>query len=193
MTSAPSFMLVLSFALGAATTWMLTRQRNRPSSSRQVVLLPAAERIERLKQLVPSLLATVGDETDIVAIQSTIACMLWDTLIQTNWCGFYRVCGPDLLKVGPYQGSLGCLRIHFSRGVCGAACTTRQVQLVPNVHDFPGHIACDGATQSELVIPVVNARNELIAVLDMDSTEVNGFCWEEAQLLQQLLNQVFCK
>ena len=149
-------------------------------------LLPEADRVARLREALPQIEAVVEDETDDVALQATLACLLWETLPQTNWCGFYRRVGDRMLAVGPYQGSLGCLRIPFERGVCGAAASTLQTQLVPDVHAFPGHIACDGATQSELVIPLV-ARGQLRAVLDLDCTHRDGFSPREKELLEAFL------
>lgn len=92
------------------------------------------------------------------------------------WTGFYRVVEPGaLLRVGPYQGSLGCLDITFGRGVCGTAAAERRTIVVPDVHEFPGHITCDPRSRSEIVVPVLNADGELIAVLDIDSSEPDGF------------------
>ena len=95
-----------------------------------------------------------------------------------------------MLAVGPYQGSMGCLRIDFARGVCGACARTRSVQLVPDVHAFPGHIACDDVTRSELVVPVVSG-GVLRAVLDLDSPHPSGFSRAEADALVLLVNEVF--
>lgn len=92
------------------------------------------------------------------------------------WTGFYRVVEPGaLLRVGPYQGSLGCLDITFGRGVCGTAAAECRTIVVPDVHEFPGHITCDPRSRSEIVVPVLNADGELIAVLDIDSSEPDGF------------------
>ncbi|WP_306589783.1 GAF domain-containing protein [Geothrix sp. 21YS21S-4] len=154
------------------------------------VLLPEAARVARLEAALPQILAAVEGETDEVALEATLACLLWDTLPQANWCGFYRRVGERMLAVGPYQGGMGCLRIPFERGVCGACARTEATQLVPDVHAFPGHIACDDATRSELVIPVV-AGGRLIAVLDLDSPHPEGFSAAEARLLEGLLARVF--
>ncbi|HEY8073598.1 MAG TPA: GAF domain-containing protein, partial [Labilithrix sp.] len=126
------------------------------------------------------------------AIEATLACLLWETLVQTNWCGFYRRTGASLLTVGPYQGSMGCLRIDFARGVCGACARTKSVQLVPDVTRFEGHIACDDRTRSELVIPVV-ARGELRAVLDLDAPVLDAFSRSEADRLLALVTDVFAE
>jgi GAF domain-containing protein len=153
-------------------------------------LLDADARLARLEEALPQIRSAVEGETDAVALQATLACLLWETLAQTNWCGFYRRVGESVLAVGPYQGTMGCLRIDFDRGVCGAAARTRQVQLVPDVHAFPGHIACDGRTRSELVVPVV-PRGELRAVLDLDSPHLAGFSRAEADALLLLVRDVF--
>ena len=98
---------------------------------------------------------------------------------------------PELLKIGPYQGGHGCLVIPFSRGVCGAAARTREVQLVRDVDAFPGHIACASSTRSELVIPVVGPGERLIGVLDIDSNLPDAFTPEDATCLQEILNACF--
>jgi len=153
-------------------------------------LLPEADRVARLREALPQIEAVVEDETDDVALQATLACLLWETLPQTNWCGFYRRVGDRMLAVGPYQGGMGCLRIPFERGVCGACARTGRTQLVPDVHAFPGHIACDEATRSELVIPVMSGER-LVAVLDLDCPHPDGFSATEAQILEALLARCF--
>lgn len=149
-------------------------------------LLPAAERAARLADALPHIAAALDGETDEIAAEATLACLLSQVLVQTNWCGFYRRTGERMLTVGPYQGAMGCLRIPFDRGVCGACAREQRTQLVPDVHAFPDHIACDDATRSELVIPVVSG-GLLRAVLDLDSPLPDGFCEEEARLLEDLL------
>lgn len=153
-------------------------------------VLPPSERVARLREAIPQIKAALEGETDSVAIEATLACLLWETLAQTNWCGFYRRVGESTLAVGPYQGTMGCLRIEFSRGVCGAAARTREIQLVPDVHAFPGHIACDDRTRSELVIPVLSKSGRVEAVLDLDSPHLDAFSSEEAALLRELLEAV---
>jgi GAF domain-containing protein len=160
-----------------------------PSLPRET-LLDEPARIARLNEALPQIRSVLEEETDAVALQSTLACLLFETLVQTNWCGFYRRVGPSMLAVGPYQGTMGCLRIDFARGVCGACARTCEVQLVPDVEAFPGHIACDSRSRSELVIPVV-ANGELRAVLDLDSPHVNAFSRAEADLLHALVRDVF--
>jgi len=153
-------------------------------------LLTVAERVARLEQALPQIRAALEGERDAVAIQATLACLLWETLPQTSWCGFYRRVADKTLAVGPYQGTMGCLRIDFNRGVCGACARTGEIQLVPDVSQFPGHIACDDRTRSELVLPVL-ADGELRAVLDLDSPHMSAFDRAEAELLERLLADVF--
>jgi GAF domain-containing protein len=160
-----------------------------PTANRDM-LAPPDERLERLKRALPQIQAVLEGETDAVAIQASLACLLWEAMPQVNWCGFYRRIGPQTLAVGPYQGSMGCLRIEFSRGVCGAAARTKKIQRVPDVHAFEGHIACDSRTQSELVVPVIVA-NEIRAVLDLDSPFLDAFSEEEAMLLETLIRETF--
>lgn len=153
-------------------------------------LLPEPERVARLREALPQIEAALEGETDDVAIQATLACLLWETLPQANWCGFYRVVGERMLAVGPYQGGMGCLRIPFERGVCGACARSGLTQLVPDVQAFPGHIACDDATRSELVIPV-RSKTRLVAVFDLDCTHPDGFSAAEARILETLLEGSF--
>lgn len=160
-----------------------------PPLARGTLLDPAA-RLARLEEALPQIRAAAEGETDAVALQATLACLLWETLVQTNWCGFYRRVEESALAVGPYQGTMGCLRIDFARGVCGACARTREVQLVPDVLAFPGHIACDDRTRSELVVPVV-AEARLRAVLDLDSPHLSAFSPQEADALLALMRDVF--
>lgn len=158
-----------------------------PPLARGVLLAPSA-REARLDEALPQIEAAVAGETDEIAVLATLACLLWETLVQTNWCGFYRVVAPRLLAVGPYHGTMGCLRIPFERGVCGAAARERAVQRVPDVHAFAGHIACDDRTRSELVIPY--AHEGLVrGVLDLDAPQLDAFSPGEAARLEGLLSR----
>ena len=154
-------------------------------------LLSEAERVARLDEALPQIRAAVEGEYDEVALESTLACLLWEALPQTNWCGFYRRVADRELAVGPYQGGMGCLRIAFERGVCGAAARTGEMQRVPDVQAFPGHIACDDATRSELVLPLFDGAGELRGVLDLDSPHLDAFSAAEAARLETLLKTVF--
>lgn len=130
-------------------------------------------------------------ETDTVALMATVVCEIHNADSRFDWTGFYRVTEPNLLKIGPYQGGHGCLQIPFERGVCGAAARTGKVQLVDDVDQFPGHIACASSTRSELVLPVNNAAGDLIAVFDIDSDQPAAFTQEDAEQLSRILGQVF--
>ncbi|MEI6592885.1 MAG: GAF domain-containing protein [Holophagaceae bacterium] len=155
-------------------------------------LLPEAARVARLREALPQIEAAVAGETDAVAVEATLACLLWEALPQANWCGFYRRVGDRMLAVGPYQGGMGCLRISYERGVCGACARSGETQRVPDVHAFPGHIACDGATRSELVLPL-RLAGEVVGVLDLDSPHLDGFSEAEARILEELLLRAFAR
>ncbi len=137
--------------------------------------------------------ALVEGEVDEVAIMATLACELHHRDDRFDWTGFYRVTVPQLLKIGPYQGTHGCLVIPFSRGVCGAAARTEQPQLVPDVEAFPGHIPCATSTKSELVLPVWNGAGQLIGVLDLDSNQPDAFTQEDVEQLTEILKTSFAK
>lgn len=143
------------------------------------------------KDLSRTLAALTEGETDEVALMATMACELHHADDRFDWTGFYRVRAPEMLKIGPYQGGHGCLSIPFSRGVCGAAARTGEVQLVADVDAFPGHIACSSSTRSEIVLPVRRGDGTLIAVLDIDSDQPAAFDEADAAGLGELVEQVF--
>jgi len=130
-------------------------------------------------------------EDDAVALMATVACEVHHSDERFDWTGFYRVTAPEMLKIGPYQGGHGCLVIPFSRGVCGAAARTGEVQLVPDVDAFPGHIACASSTRSELVLPVFGAGGELLGVFDIDSNQPDAFTAADAEALTKILKETF--
>jgi GAF domain-containing protein len=146
----------------------------------------AAPKPEAYRQLRAQLAELLRDETDAVAAMATMSCVLHHGFGHL-WTGFYRVIAPGTLAVGPYQGSLGCMRIAIGRGVCGTAAARRETQVVPDVHAFPGHIACDGRSASEIVVPVFDAAGALIAVLDLDSDRKGAFDGEDATALEALV------
>jgi len=141
--------------------------------------------------LAKTIAALTDGEDDAVALMATIACEVHQSDDRFNWTGFYRVTAPELLKIGPYQGGHGCLVIPFSRGVCGAAARTGEVQLVEDVDAFPGHIACASSTRSELVLPVWNGAGELLGVFDIDSDQPNAFTQADADKLSVILKDSF--
>ena len=126
-------------------------------------------------QVYASIQSLLTANTDWLAAMATIICELHNAFESFDWTGFYRVIRDDHLQIGPYQGSHGCLDIPFSRGVCGAAARTKSSQIVEDVENFPGHIACSSSTRSEIVIPVINKKGEVLAVLDVDSNRVSAF------------------
>ncbi|WP_114099829.1 MULTISPECIES: GAF domain-containing protein [Thalassospira] len=139
------------------------------------------------------LLSITEGETNITALMATVSCVLSEKFDYYFWTGFYVV-DPQKeneLVVGPYQGTLGCLRIPFGRGVCGTAAASRETQLVADVHAFPGHIACDSRSNSEIVVPVINRDGQLIAVLDVDSVEYGSFDETDRVSLESLMQRIF--
>ena len=141
--------------------------------------------------LAKTIAALTDGEDDAVALMATIACEVHQSDDRFDWTGFYRVTAPELLKIGPYQGGHGCLVIPCSRGVCGAAARTGEVQLVEDVDAFPGHIACASSTRSELVLPVWNGAGELLGVFDIDSDQPNAFTQADADKLSVILKDSF--
>ncbi len=147
------------------------------------------------KQVEAEIYGVTEGENNVIANMASVSCLLNLAFDDFFWVGFYVV-DPDKdreLVVGPYQGTLGCLRISFDRGVCGAAANTGETQIVDNVHDFPGHIACDSQTNSEIVVPVYNKDRELIAVFDVDSTKFSTFDETDKIWLEKILKNVFEK
>ena len=145
---------------------------------------PKVDAYAELRGHIDAVLEGIDDEIAEMATVSALVHHAFGFL----WTGFYRVVEPGrLLRVGPYQGTLGCLEITFGRGVCGTAAAERRTVIVPDVETFPGHIACDGRSRSEVVLPVTNARGELIAVFDVDSEHVGTFDESDAQGLGDIL------
>ena len=128
-----------------------------------------------------------GETLDDIALMATINSILAHRFKHFFWTGFYRVCG-DHLVVGPYIGTVGCLQIEFGRGVCGTAAAQRKTILVPDVNQFPGHIACDPNSKSEIVVPVFDGAKKLIAVLDVDSDQLNAFDDEDRAGLERIVS-----
>ena len=152
---------------------------------------------EKYQEVIRDAVAVLDGEPDITARMATVVSLLDQAFDSWFWTGFYVVdkvkksAGIDELVVGPYNGTLGCLRIAFGRGVCGAAAATGQTQVVPDVHAFADHIACDSRANSEIVVPVFNATGELIAVFDSDSESFGAYDAEDAENLEKLLKAIF--
>jgi len=139
--------------------------------------IEAADKPIMYRDLASALGGLVAGESDAVANMANAAALIWETLPELNWVGFYRNIDGELV-LGPFQGRPACIRIKFGEGVCGVAAQTRQVQRVEDVHAFPGHIACDSASNSEIVIPLIR-DGELLGVLDLDSPKAGRFSEED--------------
>jgi L-methionine (R)-S-oxide reductase len=140
--------------------------------------IAAADVATLYRDLASALEAVIAGEPDPIANMANAAALIWDSLPELNWAGFYRNVGGELV-LGPFQGRPACIRIKVGEGVCGAAAATLQAQRVDDVHAFPGHIACDAASNSELVVPIVGADGKLFAVLDLDSPDKARFDAED--------------
>jgi GAF domain-containing protein len=152
-----------------------------------------ADKARRYAMVAQEIAAVLDGEPNRTARMATVAAMLAGSFDHYFWTGFYVVDPekPDELVVGPYQGTLGCLRIAFGRGVCGTAASTRRTQLVADVHAFPGHIACDSRAASEIVVPVLDGHGRLIAVFDVDSTAPAAFDGVDQAGLEAILAAAF--
>jgi L-methionine (R)-S-oxide reductase len=155
-----------------------------PESTLDLRGVAKPEAYTQLRAQLTSVLAAVDDE---IAAMATISCLVHHAFGHL-WTGFYRVVEPErLLRVGPYQGTLGCLEIAFGKGVCGTAAAERRTVVVPDVEQFPGHIACDSRARSEIVVPVFGPDGSLHAVLDVDSEQLSAFDQEDAVGLERLV------
>lgn len=140
--------------------------------------IDTSSKADLYRDLLSALDALTATEPDPVANMANAAALIWEYLPDLNWAGFYRLIGNELV-LGPFQGKVACIRIALGKGVCGTAASTLQTQIVADVHAFPGHIACDAASASELVVPIVR-NGRLAAVLDLDSPETGRFDAEDA-------------
>ena len=147
--------------------------------------ISAGTKAELYRDLSAALDALTADESDAIANMANAAALVWEYLPDLNWAGFYRLVDDELV-LGPFQGKAACIRIALGKGVCGTAAQTRETQRVEDVHAFPGHIACDAASRSELVVPVVH-DGRLIGVLDLDSPEPARFDREDAAGCEALM------
>lgn len=145
---------------------------------------PSQSKAELYRDLAEAARALTADEPDPVANMANVAALIWQFLPQLNWAGFYRMVDGELV-LGPFQGKPACIRIPLDQGVCGAAAKSGETQLVPDVHQFPGHIACDAASVSELVVPV-RQGGRVVAVIDLDSPVSGRFDAEDAAGIETL-------
>jgi GAF domain-containing protein len=148
---------------------------------------------ERYAEVAKEIAATIEGERNLVARMATVSNILHHAFDHYFWTGFYLVDPekPGELVIGPYQGTLGCLRIPFSKGVCGACATRRETIIVPDVHEFSGHITCDSRSESEIVLPVLDQAGRLIAVFDVDSDRKNQFDEDDRAGLERILADSF--
>ncbi|OIQ16721.1 MAG: diguanylate phosphodiesterase [Bacteriovorax sp. MedPE-SWde] len=154
--------------------------------------MDSAQKRKKYQNITKSIAAVTAGEENIIAKMATISCLLKSEFDYYYWCGFYLVdkVKQNQLVIGPYQGTLGCLRIPFGKGVCGVAAKSEQTQVVENVHELENHIACDAASTSEIVVPLM-INGELHAVLDVDSTDVASFNDVDKQALENILKLAF--
>lgn len=148
----------------------------------------SAPKSELYRDLVNAADAITNGEPDSVANMANVAALLWEYLPDVNWTGFYRMSGGELV-LGPFQGKAACIRIPLGKGVCGTAASTGETQLVADVHAFPGHIACDANSASELVVPVMR-DGAVIAVIDLDSPSLNRFDADDAAGVELLARSI---
>lgn len=142
---------------------------------------------ERYEALLPQIKAVIEDESDLIANMANVAAMLHETF-GFWWTGFYRVVGEELV-LGPFQGPMACTRIKKGRGVCGTTWQQEETQVVPDVDKFPGHIACSSLSRSEIVVPVRQGE-DIIAVLDIDSAELNTFDHTDRHFLEEIVSML---
>ena len=139
--------------------------------------IASGSKADLYRDLLSAIEAITAGEPDAIANMANVAALVWEYVPGLNWAGFYRMTGGELV-LGPFQGKAACIRIPIGKGVCGAAAATLETQLVEDVHAFPGHIACDAASASELVVPIVH-DGRLLAVLDLDSPHTARFDAED--------------
>ena len=145
---------------------------------------PDQPKAELYRELAEAARGLTAGEPDAVANMANLSALIWQYLPRLNWAGFYRVIGGELV-LGPFQGKVACIRIPLGQGVCGAAAASGETQLVPDVHAFPGHIACDAASAAELVVPI-RRDGQVIAVIDLDSPERGRFDADDARGIEAL-------
>ncbi len=155
----------------------------------ELVIDKEAGKAEKYQELMPQLEALVKNEKDVIANMANISAALWQTF-HFFWVGFYRVVDEELV-LGPFQGPIACTRIRRGRGVCGSAWKEGKTLVVPDVDQFPGHIACNSASRSEIVVPVRNQAREITAVLDIDSDRLDSFDKTDVLYLERVVSFLF--
>ncbi|NNE58466.1 MAG: GAF domain-containing protein [Hellea sp.] len=147
---------------------------------------------EQYQTVLKEVTSVIDGEPSMIARFASVVCLLNQAFDDFFWTGFYLVdpVKKNELVVGPYQGTLGCLRIPFGKGVCGSCAALGEIQIVEDVHAFPGHIACDSRSKSEIVVPVRDGQGNLVAVLDVDSADYGSFDQIDAQYLEELCSNI---
>ena len=142
--------------------------------------------IYKKEELINNIKLIIDEEVPLISNLSNISSLIYQSLEKVSWCGFYLSNEKfNTLYLGPYQGNVACTTIPFGKGVCGTSAILKQSQLVPNVHDFPGHIACSSSTNSEIVIPIIK-DNKCYGVLDLDSDDFENFTVQDQHLLEEV-------
>ncbi len=155
----------------------------------ELMINKQAGKADKYRELMPQLEALVKNEKDVIANMANISAALWQTF-HFFWVGFYRVVDEELV-LGPFQGPIACTRIRRGRGVCGSAWKEGKTLVVPDVDQFPGHIACNSASRSEIVVPVRNQVGEITAVLDIDSDQLDSFDKTDVLYLERVVSFLF--
>lgn len=148
----------------------------------------ASTTFDRWSETAEAAAALVAGESDAIANMANVAALIWQAIPDLNWAGFYRFDGHELV-LGPFQGKAACLRIPLAKGVCGAAARLRETQRVDDVHQFAGHIACDAASRSELVVPII-VQDRLVGVLDLDSPHPSRFAIDDQRGAEALVERI---
>lgn len=151
----------------------------------------SSEKIRLYNEVEIRVSGLIDGETDLIARMAGVVAVLHGAMPYFFWTGFYRVLGGGLV-IGPYQGTPGCARIAWGRGVCGTAWKSGETQVVADIHEFPGHIACDSRSESEIVVPVRDRSGTLVAVFDVDSEEKSAFDEVDRQWLELILGRFIC-
>jgi GAF domain-containing protein len=154
----------------------------------QLSYIEGASKEEKYRSLIPQIRMLVADEPDLIANLANIAAAFKQTF-NFFWVGFYLIQANELV-LGPFQGPPACTRIRYAKGVCGTAWKERKIMLVPDVHQFPGHIACNSASRSEIVVPLYDKKEEIRGVLDIDSDELSAFDAIDAYYLKSFFDQI---
>ena len=148
------------------------------------------EKQARYGKVIPELVIMIKDEMDLVTVLSTISCELYHAFDHWNWVGFYRRVDQRTLKVGPYQGGHGCLTIDMDRGVCGACLREKSIIIIKDVSTVDDHIACSSDTKSEIVLPIIGNSGTVLAVFDLDSTEIGAFDETDKEYLSKVVDWI---